>query len=269
MPSRSTFPAKGNWTREQTIIAFYLYCQTPFGRLHSKNKEIVEDASLIGRTPGAVAMKCVNIASLDPVIQQSGRVGLSNASDLDREIWQEFHDDWDVLVDQAEALKGYLANQAAALKGADDPPNMDADFTGETREAMIQQRVKQWFFRRSVLGSYRGRCCISGVTDAKFLVASHIVAWKEDAANRLNPANGLCLSVIHDRAFDQHLFSLTDDHRVVLSRALRASRDDFLRDIFIGLDDKKIELPERFAPDSALMARHRAHMQTIDSEAAK
>lgn len=48
--------------------------------------------------------------------------------------------------------------------------------------------------------------CVSGVSDARFLVASHIVAWKEDASIRLNPANGLCLSTIHDKAFDNHLF---------------------------------------------------------------
>jgi len=34
------------------------------------------------------------------------------------------------------------------------------------------------------------------------LVASHIVPWRSDPGNRLNPKNGLCLSAIHDRAFD-------------------------------------------------------------------
>lgn len=56
----------GRWTKEQLKLAFHLYCQLPFGRLHSRNPEIIELANLIGRTPGAVAMKLVNFASLDP-----------------------------------------------------------------------------------------------------------------------------------------------------------------------------------------------------------
>ena len=72
------------WTREQLKLAFNLYCQLPFGKLHKGNKEIIELAGLIGRTPSALAMKLCNIASLDPVIISSGRKGLSGASELDR-----------------------------------------------------------------------------------------------------------------------------------------------------------------------------------------
>lgn len=38
-------------------------------------------------------MKLVNIASLDPVIIDSGRTGLSQASKADRELWQELEQD--------------------------------------------------------------------------------------------------------------------------------------------------------------------------------
>ena len=56
------------WTRQQLKLAFHLYCQLPFGRLHRRNPEIVDLAELLGRTPSAVAMKLVNFASLDPAI---------------------------------------------------------------------------------------------------------------------------------------------------------------------------------------------------------
>lgn len=74
---------KDRWTREQLKLAFYLYCQLPFGKLHSRNAEIMELAQLIGRTPSAVAMKLVNFASLDPSITSTGRTGLGNAGSLD------------------------------------------------------------------------------------------------------------------------------------------------------------------------------------------
>ncbi|MDE1885348.1 MAG: HNH endonuclease, partial [Xanthomonadaceae bacterium] len=135
-----------------------------------------------------------------------------------------------------------------------------ADFTGETRRAVVEQRVKQSFFRRAVLASYRGRCCISGVSDARLLVASHIVPWRDDKANRLNPSNGLCLSVIHDKAFDSYLFSLTDDIRVVLSKRLKATKDAFLKEVFWPVEDRVIELPERFGPEMGFLRSHRENM---------
>ncbi|HST28689.1 MAG TPA: DNA (cytosine-5-)-methyltransferase, partial [Rudaea sp.] len=216
--SANAFSSK-NWTREQLKLAFYFYCQTPFGQLDSKNKKIKELASLIGRTPSALAMKCVNFASLDPAIIASGRSGLSNASKLDREIWDEFHVDWERLAVECEQLRQYLLRKHG-MRGESHVEKYNdialTDFTGETRQALVQQRVKQNFFRRAVLASYRGRCCISGVSDSRLLVARHIVPWSVDKANRLNPSNGLCLSAIHDKAFDNYLFSLTNDSCVVL-----------------------------------------------------
>lgn len=79
--------ARQNWTREQSILALYLYCQIPFGQIHSANKDIIETAELIGRTPDALTMKMCNFARLDPELQRRGVFGLSNGSRLDEEIW--------------------------------------------------------------------------------------------------------------------------------------------------------------------------------------
>jgi len=61
-------PTRTGWTRLQLLVAFNLYCQMPFGKLHSRNPEIIKYAGLIGRTSSALAMKLSNIASLDPAI---------------------------------------------------------------------------------------------------------------------------------------------------------------------------------------------------------
>ena len=71
--SPGAFSNKGHWTPEQLKLAFAFYCQTSFGKLHSKNPQIIELAKLIGRTPSALAMKLVNFASLDPSITDTGR----------------------------------------------------------------------------------------------------------------------------------------------------------------------------------------------------
>ncbi len=261
--SPTAFLSKGNWTSEQLKLAFNFYCQTPFGKLHSKNPQIIQLAQLIGRTPSAVAMKLVNFASLDPSITNTGRKGLSGASTRDREIWNEFHADWEGLTVECERLGQYLLHKHGLNASVPEEVGHDtslADFTGQTREAIIQQRVKQNFFRGAVLAGYRGRCCISGVSDSRLLVASHIVPWSVDRANRLNPSNGLCLSAIHDKAFDSHLFALSDDCRVVLSERIKASKDVFLHEVFWSIDGKQIEMPERFAPDHSFLAKHRNTM---------
>ena len=103
-PRNEVFNPKGNWTREQTLLAFKLYCEMPFGQLDSRNKKIIALSEMIGRTPGAVAMKCLNIASLDPKIRESGRAGLGNASSLDEKIWKEAHADWGAVIAECENL---------------------------------------------------------------------------------------------------------------------------------------------------------------------
>lgn len=246
--------AAGRWSREQLKLAFYLYCQLPFGKLHSKNPDIMALADRIGRTPSAVAMKLSNFASLDPSITGSGRKGLEGASQLDREVWDEFNADWERLALEGAALMGGKA--APSALDIDESIPMD-DFTGDTRPAVVEQRVKQGFFRRAVLSSYRGRCCMSGVDVATLLVASHIVPWSRDKANRLNPRNGLCLSVLHDRAFDQGFITLTNDLCVLVSRPLRESANEFTRGVFGALHGRKIEPPERFGPDRAFLGWHR------------
>ena len=248
------------WTREQLKLAFHLYCQLPFGKLDMRTPEVISLAMLIGRTPGAVAMKLSNFASLDPAITGTGRKGLDGASNLDREVWEEFNADWEKLALECFQLNTQLRNE----KGVDAVAELDVteqeglqDFTGETKRVVTEQRIKQHFFRRAVLSSYRGRCCISGLSDARLLMASHIVPWSNDKTNRLNPSNGLCLSAIHDKAFDRGLITISDDYEVMLSEQLKRNDDAFVIQIFLSLEGRRIELPEKFIPSIAFLSRHR------------
>ena len=239
------------------IRRFHLYCQIPYGRIYGRNPEIVALAKVIGRTSDAVAMKMLNIASLDPAITNTGRSGLGNASALDRAVWGEFHADWERLAVECQLLRQQLDHGVPQEVEAESDSISLEDFTGETRQVLTTQRVKQHFFRRAVLSSYRGRCCMYGLSDSRLLIASHIVPWSSDKANRLNPSNGLCLSAIHDRAFDKGLISLTDDGRVMLSDEIRKRDEDFIKTIFLPLENKPIEMPERFSPDHYFLHHHR------------
>lgn len=59
-----------NWTREETIIAFNLYCKIDIRNSHKNHPLIIKYAKLLGRTPSALNMKIGNIARLDPDLKQ-------------------------------------------------------------------------------------------------------------------------------------------------------------------------------------------------------
>lgn len=244
------------WTKDQLKLAFHLYCQLSFGQLHQRNPEIVKLGTLIERSPSAVAMKLVNFASLDPAIVGTGRRGLSNASDLDREVWNEFHADWEGLAIECDRLRARLGeNREPALD--DDLAEDLADYTGETRKTVVRQRVKQQFFRRAVLSSYGTTCCMTGISEPRLLIASHIKPWSVDKSNRLNPRNGLCLSALHDRAFDHGFLTVTPGLRILVSPSVGRMRNNrFVAIALQDLDGTSISPPTRFHPDPAFLAWH-------------
>ena len=231
------------WTKDELRLALALYCQMPFGKMHSRNPEIIKLAEKIGRTPSAVAMKLVNFASLDPRITDSGRTGLGNASNLDREVWSEFREDWE----------GKLVEASKII----EPEIFEPQDIETTRVSEVEIRTKQSVFRRMILSSYVGRCCITGLSDSRLLVASHIVPWNEDRKNRLNPQNGLCLNVLHDKAFDRGLITVKPDLTVSVSPELLRLRDDpFAENNLVSLEGRKIRLPEKFAPAPEFLKWH-------------
>lgn len=243
------------WTKDQLKLAFHLYCQLPFGKLHQRNPQIIELASLITRTPSAVAMKLVNFASLDPAITDSGRKGLGNASRADREVWNEFHRSWETLTAESTRLRTTLGG--TSLEDLQPEVSEIESYVGATRAATVEIRLKQGFFRRAVLSSYEERCCMSGIAEPRLLTASHIVPWAVDRENRLNPRNGLCLSALHDRAFDQRLITVTPDLKIHVSAQLtRHAKNKVLQQTLLELEGRSIRLPGRFVPNPDFLKWH-------------
>lgn len=249
--------ARRDWIRDELILAMNLYCQLPFGKLHKGNPEIIALAQAIDRTPSSVAMKLCNLASLDPAHQQRGVKGLSAASKGDRAVWQEFHDDWDRLSIESESLREEL-NLETIVDGVSDVASDDR-FVGETEStATVKVRRAQRFFRRSVLATYDSKCCISGIDVPQLLIASHILPWGKYPDRRADPRNGLCLSRLHDAAFDQGLITLDEKWRLVLSSCLSAATSNsVMKHSFAAFEGQVIALPNRFRPDETFLAFHR------------
>ena len=231
------------WTRDELLLAINLYCKTPFGRIHIRNPDIIELAEKLGRTPGSISYKLANFSSLDPTLAQKGA---ANVSKLDKEVWGEFLGNWEGMFSESEM-------KMAELKGIPEKPEEPPELTtkeGETRDSIVKTRVNQALFRKIILSSYDGKCCITGIENSELLVAGHIIPWSRDSKNRLNPMNGLCLNALHDRAFDKGLITISEDYRVVVSQKVK-------HEIFAKYNSAQITLPERFRPDQSFLKFHR------------
>jgi putative restriction endonuclease len=256
------------WTREHALIALNLYGKLLFGQFHHNNPLIMDVASRMGRTPSSLAMKLSNLASLDPVQRARGIRGLSGASKQDREMWNEFHSNLNDLGPESEQLLhdlfttdndreiDFLERDKVRL----EPSRKITAPSGPTEAtASVRVRRGQQFFRQTVLNSYGVRCCITGINVPRLLVASHIKPWRDFPKNRLDPRNGLCLSSLHDAAFDAGLITLDKKLRVVLSRRLKSFFPQAtLEQNFIPFEGEPIRLPEKLTePSGEFLSFHR------------
>lgn len=82
--------ARKDWSKEETIIAFNVYCKIPFSQGVKTNPTIIKYANIIGRTPSALAMKVGNIGRLDPELKKRGIGGLQHAQDLKKRFGMNF-----------------------------------------------------------------------------------------------------------------------------------------------------------------------------------
>lgn len=101
-----------NWTRDEVIVALYLYFTIPFAKVNKFHPLVKEYAVLIGRTPSALAMKIGNLGSFDKTLREKNIIGLSNASQLDRDVWQEFEGKWNQLDEVYQHIVEQFLNKA-------------------------------------------------------------------------------------------------------------------------------------------------------------
>jgi len=204
----------------------------------------------LGRTPGSVALKLTNLASIDETLD---RKGMSNYSKLDKAVWETFFDT--LALEAAKLPPGREENRR--FEFADHSQGAyQADYAGTSTPRIVNIRQGQQMFRSMVLTSYASRCAITGIAQPQFLVAGHIRSWAQDPENRLNPRNGICLNRLHDKAFEDGLIAISEDWQVLYSPRLEATARRKMEQI---QDTGLFRLPDRFRPDQSFLKEHRDH----------
>ena len=131
---------------------------------------------------------------------------------------------------------------------------------GEDVISATKRRKGQDYFRRMILTNYNSRCALTGIDIPQLLIASHIIPWedKKHMQDRLNPCNGICLSALYDKAFDQGLITFSpDDYSVVLSPALREHDAQEYFDKHFGIIiGRKLMMPSEYLPNREFLEYH-------------
>lgn len=250
-----------SWTEAELMTVLGVYCRLTFGQLNKSNPLIRDVAARMERTPSSVAMKLTNIASLDPAITSTGRKGLPGASALDRKVWGDFSANTDRWMPIIESRLGALLSDQREDEVESTDAASPVDYSGSDVVALTKRRQGQSLFREAVFTAYQSRCCITDIADSRLLIASHIKPWREDKENRLNPCNGLCLSALADRAFDQGMISLSDGYELMVSSALKVESDNkYIQSMFCANEGRTIRKPEKFLPDAEFLAWHRENL---------
>jgi len=125
----------------------------------------------------------------------------------------------------------------------------------EFRHAFAVHRLTgQGLFRISV-ASLNSVCRITGVSDPRFLRASHIKPWVDSTNNeRIDGSNGLMLAPHADHLFDRGFISFSDDGCLLISNCFPAS-------IMDSLSIPKSITPRTLTPKQAsYMKYHREHI---------
>lgn len=120
----------------------------------------------------------------------------------------------------------------------------------------IKSRVGQAKFASEIKDAYANVCCFPrcSISDSRFLVASHIARWADNEELRGHLGNGLCLCLMHDKAFELGLFTLNLDFEVYVNRKERTGTSLFLNEL-LSFEGKKIRLSST-PPLAAALLEH-------------
>jgi hypothetical protein len=144
--------------------------------------------------------------------------------------------------EEVEAFRQNIENQSYEVP--------DSTATIKTRGSA------QKAFAEAVKANYGFRCAITGVATKGFLVASHIVPWSKDQSIRIDPSNGICLSLLVDRAFETGYLKIEDDLTIHIDWD-RVGDDQVLRSQLEPYDGQTLSSPAKEAPRPEYLRRRR------------
>lgn len=115
--------------------------------------------------------------------------------------------------------------------------NENIEFSETEREQIIVSRVGQGRFRDIIINKYH-RCIVTGISDSRLLIASHIKPWRSaNNYERLSSENGLLLSPLFDKLFDAGLITFKNNGMIAISNSISITDK-----VIINIDEERTYL---------------------------
>lgn len=97
------------------------------------------------------------------------------------------------------------------------------------KESIVKSRIGQGDFRKKLIEKYNGACMITGLTDTRLLVASHIKPWSVSSnEDRLDAENGFLLNSLFDKMFDLGIITFKYNGMMIVSNSIKKKNLDIL-----------------------------------------
>lgn len=124
------------------------------------------------------------------------------------------------LSELSTSLAGIVLGRTTEMAPRGTPNANPAARTGEQVRQLLA-RVGQGVFSDNVRANYGHHCCFPDcpVSEDALLVGAHIARWADAPQLRGSTANGLCLCLMHDRAFESGWFTLGLDGAILINEA--------------------------------------------------
>lgn len=196
------------WTEEEFVLALELYYRIPFGSINKTNPDIVKLAKFLGRTPSSVGMRLGNYAHLDPNLQANG---LSGGGKKCAVYWEKYANNLPQLKIDAASSRIRIIENVELSQSVQRIKDVDR----------LVEDMYDFKFQDIVLSNYNQKCAITGMAIPSLVTACHIIPSSVDEENNLKADNGLCLSILHAKAFVEGLISIDSEYRLHISPSLK------------------------------------------------
>lgn len=125
-------------------------------------------------------------------------------------------------IKQYQSFLKSIATQEDYIQ-AENAIRNDISILETDRDQLVKARIGQGIFRDKLIAKYSA-CIISGISDDRLLVASHVKPWiVSNNVERLDVENGLLLSSLYDKMFDIGLITFENNGKIQISSSIKES----------------------------------------------
>jgi putative restriction endonuclease len=230
-------PNPGVWDFAEAFFRADLTGFTEFHQPVNLAELIASRSDYLSRYFDANKRRCETKANIF-LVRQSGRLQCLNGAYL------------------SDVDEGFLEALFGAGSRVTAPMSQKVVVSVETGSqiAVVRTRQGQERFASAIKLLYGNRCCFPGcnIADARFIVGAHIARWSDNELLRGHMGNGLCLCLLHDRAFEVGLFTLDEHFRVFVNPREKQSDSQVVRGL-LEQDGEQIRLSEVKPLEDALL----------------